>query len=124
MYKNKKTGIESKYFGCSNYRKYGRIKAKGCNTPIIHYEELVDIFRKIANTLLDKESDVIKEIYNLINKIKIKTDYTKEINDIDKKKEKTIEIDRRRTRRCKRATLWPIIFKKMARVSQMAKSYL
>ena len=84
-YKNKKTGIESKYWGCSNYRKYGRIKAKGCNTPIIHYEELVDIFRKIANTLLDKESDVIKEIYNLINEIKIKTDYTKEINDIDKK---------------------------------------
>ena len=84
-YKNKKTGIESKYWGCSNYRKYGRIKAKGCNTPIIHYEELVDIFRKIANTLLDKESDAIKEIYNLINEIKIKTDYTKEINDIDKK---------------------------------------
>lgn len=84
-YKNKKTGIESKYWGCSNYRKYGRIKAKGCNTPIIHYEELVDIFRKIANTLLDKESDVIKEIYNLINEIKIKTDYTKEMNDIDKK---------------------------------------
>ena len=84
-YKNKKTGIESKYWGCSNYRKYGRIKAKGCNTPIIHYEELVDIFRKIANTLLDKESDIIKEIYNLINEIKIKTDYTKEINDIDKK---------------------------------------
>ena len=84
-YKNKKTGNESKYWGCSNYRKYGRIKAKGCNTPIIHYEELVDIFRKIANTLLDKESDVIKEIYNLINEIKIKTDYTKEMNDIDKK---------------------------------------
>lgn len=82
-YKNKKTGIESKYWGCSNYRKYGRIKAKGCNTPIIHYEELVDIFRKIADTLLDKESEVIKEIYNLINEIK--TDYTKEINDIDKK---------------------------------------
>ena len=86
-YKNKKTGIESKYFGCSNYRKYGRIKAKGCNTPIIHYEELVDIFRKIANTLLDKENNIIKEIYNVINEMKIKTDYTKEINDIDKKKE-------------------------------------
>ena len=84
-YKNKKTGVESKYFGCSNYRKYGRFKAKGCNTPIIHYEELVDIFRKIANTLLDKENNIIKEIYNIINEMKIKTDYTKEINDIDKK---------------------------------------
>ena len=84
-YKNKKTGIESKYWGCSNYRKYGRIKAKGCNTPIIHYEELVDIFKKIANTLLYKENDIIKEIYNIINEMKIKADYTKEINDIDKK---------------------------------------
>ena len=84
-YKNKKTGIESKYWGCSNYRKYGRLKAKGCNTPIIHYEELVDIFRKIADTLLDKENDIIKEIYKLINEMKTKTDYTKEINDIDKK---------------------------------------
>ena len=84
-YKNKRTGIESKYWGCSNYRKYGRIKAKGCNTPIIHYEELVYIFRKIANTLLDKENDIIKEIYNVINEMKTKTDYTKEINYIDKK---------------------------------------
>lgn len=84
-YKNKKTGVESKYFGCSNYRKYGRLKAKGCNTPIIHYEELGDIFRKIANTLLDKENNIIKEIYNVINEMKKKTDYTKEINDIDKK---------------------------------------
>ena len=34
---------------------------------------------------MDNESAVIKEIYNLINEIKIKTNYTKEINDIDKK---------------------------------------
>lgn len=86
-YKNRRTGVESKYWGCSNYRKYGRLKAKGCNTPIIHYEELLDIFRKIANTLLDRESNIIKEIYNIINEMKTKTDCTKEINDIDKKTE-------------------------------------
>ena len=84
-YKNRRTGVESKYFGCSNYRKYGRHKVNGCNTPIIHYEELVDIFRKIANFFLNKENDIIKETYKIISDIKIKTDYTKEINDIEKK---------------------------------------
>ena len=84
-YKNKRTGVESKYWGCSNYRKYGRQKANGCNTPIIHYEELLDIFKNMANTFLSKESDIIKEIYNLINEVKVKTDYTKKIIDIDKK---------------------------------------
>ena len=84
-YKNKKTGVESKYWGCSNYRKYGRVKANGCNTPIIHYEELVDIFKKLANTFLDKENDIIKEMYNLIKDTKVKTDYKREINNLYKK---------------------------------------
>ena len=38
-YKNKKTGLMSKYWGCSNYRKNGKKKANGCNTPIIYYEK-------------------------------------------------------------------------------------
>ena len=84
-YKNKRTGVISKYWGCSNYRKYGKEKVNGCNTPIIHYEELSDIFKKIANTFLNKESDIINEIYELINETKVKKDYTKEINNIDKK---------------------------------------
>ncbi len=84
-YKNKRTGVESKYWGCSNYRKYGKEKVNGCNTPIIHYQELLDIFRKMANTFLNKESNIIKEIHNLISETKVKTDYTKEINNIDKK---------------------------------------
>ncbi|MGM9834565.1 MAG: recombinase family protein [Bacilli bacterium] len=86
-YKNKITGKISKYWGCSNYRKYGKEKANGCNTPIIHYEELLDIFKKMTNTFLNKESDIIKELYNLISETEIKKDYTKEINDIDKKLE-------------------------------------
>ena len=84
-YKNKKTGKLSKYWGCSNYRKYGKEKVNGCNTPIIHYEELLNIFKKIANTLLNKESEIIKEIYNLISETKVKKNYTREISDIDKK---------------------------------------
>ena len=69
-YKNKRTGVESKYWGCSNYRKYGKEKINGCNTPIIHYEELSDIFKKMASIFLNKESKIIKEIYDLINEFK------------------------------------------------------
>ncbi len=84
-YKNKKTGVNSKYWGCSNYRKYGAYKENGCNTPIIHYEELLDIFKKMGSVFLNKESDIIKEIYDLISETKLKKDYTKEINELDKK---------------------------------------
>ena len=84
-YKNKRTGYESKYWGCSNYRKYGREKVNGCNTPIIHYEELLDIFKKMASIFLNKESEIIKEIYDVISETKVNKDYTKEINDINKK---------------------------------------
>lgn len=84
-YKNKKTDVISKYWGCSNYRKYGKQKVNGCNTPIIHYEELLDIFKIIVNNILDKENDIIQEIYNLINETKSKYDYSKEINEVEKK---------------------------------------
>ncbi len=84
-YQNKRTGKISKYWGCSNYRKYGKKKINGCNTPIIYYEELLGIFKKIANALFYQESDIIKEIFNLISEVKVKNDYTKEINDLYKK---------------------------------------
>ena len=84
-YKNKRTGVMSKYWGCSNYRKYGKEKVNGCNTPIVHYEELINIFKRIVHVFLNRESDCLKEIYNLISNTKVKEDYTKEINGIDKK---------------------------------------
>ena len=84
-YKNKKTGIESKYWGCSNYRKHGRDKINGCNTPIIHYEKLLDIFKTMENSIFNKENDFIKEIYNLIINTKANKDYFQKLNDIDKK---------------------------------------
>lgn len=84
-YKNKRTGHESKYWGCSNYRKFGKEKVDGCKTPIIHYQELLDIFKIIINNILDKENDMMKEIYKLINETESKYDYSKEIADVDKK---------------------------------------
>ena len=84
-YKNKKTGVENKYWGCSNYRKYGKAKTNGCRTPVIHYEELLNIFKIVANNILNNENDMMIEIYNLINEAKSKLDCSKEINKIDKK---------------------------------------
>ena len=84
-YKNKRTGYESKYWGCSNYRKYGREKVNGCKTPIIHYQELLDIFKIVAKNILDKENDMMQEIYSLISETESKSDYSREINEVDKK---------------------------------------
>lgn len=91
-FKNKRTGCESKYWGCSNYRKYGRKKVNGCKTPIIYYQELLDIFKIIIKNILDKENDMIKEIYNLVNETKSKNDYSKEITEIQKKIEEIKKI--------------------------------
>ena len=84
-YKNRRTGTESKYWGCSNYRKYGREKLNGCKTPIIHYEELLDIFKKVAENILNSEKDMMKEIYNLVCETESKSDYSRELNELEKK---------------------------------------
>lgn len=83
-YKNKRTGAISKYWGCSNYRKYGRDKLNGCKTPIIHYEKLLDIFKKIAEHVLNVENDMMKEIYSLVCETENKSDYSRELNGLDK----------------------------------------
>ena len=84
-YKNKRTGVKIKYWGCSNYRKYGRQKANGCNTPIIYYDELLNIFKIVVSNILDTKSNLINEIYNLITETESKSDYRIEISEINKK---------------------------------------
>ena len=84
-YKNKKTGIENKYWGCSNYRKYGRKKVNGCNTPIIYYRELLDIFKRFVNYILSNKDDIIDNIYFLINDNKSNLDYSRELVELDKR---------------------------------------
>lgn len=84
-YKNKKTGVERKYWGCSNYRKYGKEKVNGCKTPIIYYQELLDIFKKVAKEFLGCENDMLQEVYSLISETKNKLDYSREIAELDKK---------------------------------------
>lgn len=86
-YKNKRTGKISKYWGCSNYRKYGKEKVNGCNTGVIHYKELLDIFKEVVKCFLDKENEIMKEIYEFIIESESKSDYSKEIIELDKKQE-------------------------------------
>lgn len=84
-YKNKKTGVKKIFWGCSNYRKYGKAKASGCKTPVINYNELIDIFKIVVKNILNQKNDIINEIYSLINETESRTNYTKEIDEVDKK---------------------------------------
>ena len=102
-YKNKKTGIIVKYWACSNYREYGVYKVNGCNNSIIYYEELLDIFKKLADIFLHKKSDIIKKVYELVKEIKVRNDYIGNFDDIDKKidaiKKAKIELINMRARK-------------------------
>lgn len=84
-YKNKKTGLENKYWGCSNYRKYGKHKVNGCNTPIIRYDELLALFKDFLTNVVDNRTELIKDIYRLLNEVHSTSDYTMEIKNIDDK---------------------------------------
>jgi len=84
-YKNRKTGIKKRYWGCSNYKKYGRVKEKGCKTPIVYYQEMLDIFKIVANKIINCESIIMKEIYSLISETEFKTNYSREISELNKK---------------------------------------
>lgn len=85
-FKNKKTGVITKYWGCSNYRKNGKTKLNGgCNTPIIYYDELLAIFKIVVKSFLENEKLIINEIYDLINSSHNNIDYNKLIKEIDEK---------------------------------------
>ena len=78
-----------KFWACNNYRIHGKKKTEGCNSPVIYYEELVDICKKILNMILVSQDDLISEINDMIGDIRAKKDYKKEIKLIDEKLFKT-----------------------------------
>ncbi len=89
-YKNKKTGVIKKYWGCSNYRKYGKLKNNGCNSPILHYEDLLNIFKEIIKTFFKEEKDLFSDIYTLI---KQQEKDLKEDDELNKRIEKLQEMN-------------------------------
>lgn len=78
-----------KFWACNNYRIHGKKKTEGCNSPVLYYEELVEVCKKILNMILVCQDDLISEINDLISDIRTKKDYKKEIKLIDEKLFKT-----------------------------------
>ena len=78
-----------KFWACNNYRIHGKKKNEGCNSPVLYYEELVEVCKKILNMILVCQDDLISEINDMISDIRTKKDYKKEIKLIDEKLFKT-----------------------------------
>ena len=78
-----------KFWACNNYRIHGKKKTEGCNSPVLYYEELVEVCKKILNMILVCQDDLISEINDTISDIRTKKDYKKEIKLIDEKLFKT-----------------------------------
>ena len=78
-----------KFWACNNYRIHGKKKTEGCNSPVLYYEELVEVCKKILNMILVCQDDLISEINDMISDIRTKKDYKKEIKLIDEKLYKT-----------------------------------
>ena len=78
-----------KFWACNNYRIHGKKKTEGCNSPVLYYEELVEVCKKILNMILVCQNDLISEINDMISDIRTKKDYKKEIKLIDEKLFKT-----------------------------------
>lgn len=74
-----------KFWACNNYRIHGKKKTEGCNSPVIYHEELVEICKKIFKMVLECQDDLISEINVMINDVRTKKDYKKEIKKIEEK---------------------------------------
>ena len=64
---------------------HGKKKTEGCNSPVIYYEELVEICKKILTMIMEWQDDLISEINDMISDIRTKKDYKKEIKKIEEK---------------------------------------
>ena len=76
---NKRTNTKRFFWGCGNYRKYGRQKVNGCNSQVIYLEEMQTICKNIISNIIDNENAILNELFELI-KVE-KTNKTK--NDVD-----------------------------------------
>lgn len=74
-----------KFWACNNYRIHGKKKTEGCNSPVIYYEELVEVCKKILKMMLTCRDDLISEINDMISDIRTKKDYKREIKQLENK---------------------------------------
>lgn len=85
-YKSKKTNTIIKYYGCSNYRKYGKSSENGCINSLIYYDDLFNVIEEMLRAILS-DNNIINDIYNLVSLdnslIDDKNNYDREINRIN-----------------------------------------
>ena len=79
-----------KFWACNNYRIHGKKKTEGCNSPVIYYEELVEVCKKILKMMLTCQDNLISEINDMIRDIRTKKDYKREIKQVE---DKTFKIN-------------------------------
>lgn len=79
-----------KFWACNNYRIHGKKKTEGCNSPVIYYEELVEVCKKILKMMLTCQEDLISVINDMISNIRTKKDYKREIKQVE---DKTFKIN-------------------------------
>lgn len=79
-----------KFWACNNYRMHGKKKSEGCNSPVIYYEEFVDICKRILTMMMNDQDNLLSEINDMISDIRTKKDYKREIKQVE---DKTFKIE-------------------------------
>ncbi len=79
--------------GCDTYRRNGKAKSNGCNSPLLYEDELVQAFRPIIKNIIDDKESILEEINTLLNEASNSTDYQKEKSKISKQ---IIEVEKQK----------------------------
>ncbi len=81
------------YWGCDTYRRNGKVKSNGCNSPLLYEDELVQAFRPIIKNIIDDKESILKEINTLLNEASHIADYQNEKSKISKQ---IIEVEKQK----------------------------
>lgn len=94
---DRKTNEKNIYWGCSNYRKNGKAKKDGCQSPIIYLKEFEIVCKNIVSDIIKRQDSLIEELYDMINEIKEqqldkkqKETYTNKLSELELQKENLI----------------------------------
>ncbi len=81
------------YWGCDTYRRNGKAKSNGCNSPLLYEDELAEAFRPIIKNIIDDKESILEEINTLLNEASHTTNYQNEKSKISKQ---IIEVEKQK----------------------------
>ena len=81
------------YWGCDTYRRNGKAKSNGCNSPLLYEDELAQAFRPIIKNIIDDKESILEEINTLLNEASHTTNYQNEKSKISKQ---IIEVEKQK----------------------------